>query len=283
MHAFPAPAGTNPRVSVCMPVFNGATFLREAVTSVLAQTYRDFELCVFDNASTDSTWEILESFRDPRIRSVRNPENIGAERNWNLALEAANGTYLKMLHHDDLLEPTCLAEQVMALERHPGAVLAFSSRTIIGTNSQRIMTRIPPWPQGEVPAQEIVQGCLRAGTNLVGECCGVLVRSHAARATGGFNGRIPYVIDLDYWVRLLKHGSGYCLKAPLASYRISPDQWSAAIGKKQCRQFIEFMDHLAASGLWPVGRWAQVRGKAMAYRNQWLRMLVYRCLALAGR
>jgi glycosyltransferase involved in cell wall biosynthesis len=266
-----------------MPVYNGETYLRQAVASVLAQTYRNFQLLVFDDASSDASWSILNGFSDPRIRLVRNDRNLGPEGNWNAALAAGSGQYLKLFHQDDLLAPRCLAQQVAALEHCPGAVLAFSARTIIRPNGTRILTRAAPWPEGEVEAGVILRRCLRAGTNLIGEPSSVLFRAETARAAGLFDGRIPYLIDLDYWVRLLDHGSGYCLKSPLASFRISPSQWSAAIGCRQSRQFAAFLDVVAASGRCRLGPWTRGRARLMAFRNQVLRMLVYGLLVGRSR
>ena len=82
-----------PSVSVDLPVFNGADYLAEAVTSILGQTYQDFELLIQDNASTDHTETICREFarRDPRVSYVRNPENLGAIPNYNLVFERARG------------------------------------------------------------------------------------------------------------------------------------------------------------------------------------------------
>jgi hypothetical protein len=167
---------------------------------------------------------------------------------------------------------------VAALEHCPTAVLVFCSRTIIRPDGTRLLDRSAPWSEGEVEARTIVQGCIHSGTNLIGEPSAVLFRTEVARATGTFDGQFPYVIDLDYWLRLLEHGAGYCLKSPLASFRISPNQWSAAIGRRQSRQFIDFLDTLTATGRWRIGAMAKLRGKMMAVRNQFMRLLVYRLL-----
>ena len=167
-----------------MPVYNGQSHLREAVASVLEQTQGNFELLVFDDASTDASWSILTGFSDPRIRLVRHDRNLGPEGNWNAALAAGSGRYLKLFHQDDLLAPECLAQEVAALEACPRAVLAFCSRTIIRPDGTRILTRSAPWPEGEVEAGTILEACLRAGTNLVGEPSAVLFRAKAARAAG---------------------------------------------------------------------------------------------------
>lgn len=265
-----------PLVSVCLPVFNGEPFLQAAVDSVLAQTWQDFELVVFDNASTDGTWALLQSFQDPRIHLHRNDSNLGHEVNWNRALVAARGKYVKIFNHDDLLAPECLAQQVAALESAAEAAMAFCGRVIILADGRPFLRRVAPWPEGPVVPEVIVQDCVRAGTNLVGEPCAVLFRRECALKAGLFDGSIPYLIDLDYWVRLLEHGSGYCMKGQMASFRLSPHQWTAVIGRKQSRQYLDFMDRLLEVGHYRLGALTCLRGRLRARLNGLLRALVYR-------
>lgn len=114
-----------PRVSIGLPVFNGEAFLAPALDSLLAQSYTDFELIVSDNASTDATEAICRdrAARDPRVRYVRNPTNVGATRNFNAVVELARGEYFKWAAHDDLHEPDYLARCVEVLDRDPGVIL----------------------------------------------------------------------------------------------------------------------------------------------------------------
>jgi glycosyltransferase involved in cell wall biosynthesis len=114
-----------PLVSVGLPVFNGENFVAHAIQSVLAQTLTDFELIIQDNASTDRTADICREFAagDPRVRYFRNPRNLGAAPNYNLAYSMARGRYFKWLAHDDYIEPAYLAETSRVLEERPEAVL----------------------------------------------------------------------------------------------------------------------------------------------------------------
>ncbi|HEU4624259.1 MAG TPA: glycosyltransferase family 2 protein [Steroidobacteraceae bacterium] len=114
-----------PRVSVGMPVYNGENFIAEAIASVLAQTLTDLELIIQDNASTDRTAEICAHFaaNDPRVRYFRNPRNLGAAPNYNLAYQMARGRYFKWLAHDDRLTPRYLEVTARALDERPDAVL----------------------------------------------------------------------------------------------------------------------------------------------------------------
>jgi len=120
-----------PRVSIGLPVYNGEGFLKEALESLLRQTYREFELIISDNASSDLTEEICRDYagRDERIRYYRNDNNVGAAKNFNQTFELATGKYFKWAAHDDICAPEFMARCVEVLDRDPAVVLCFS-RTI---------------------------------------------------------------------------------------------------------------------------------------------------------
>ncbi|OLC77071.1 MAG: hypothetical protein AUH78_05100 [Gemmatimonadetes bacterium 13_1_40CM_4_69_8] len=117
---------TSPRVSVGVPVHNGERYLGEALDSLLAQTFEDFELIVCDNASTDRTGDIARSYaaKDRRVRYACNEQNLGANRNFRRTFELSSGEYFRWTSADDLAGPELLARCVEVLDRDPGAVLA---------------------------------------------------------------------------------------------------------------------------------------------------------------
>ena len=129
-----------PRVSLCMPVFNGENFIEEALDSIGQQDFEDYELIVTDNASTDSTEEIVRRYAatDNRIRYVRNETNIGAAENYNLGFRLARGTYIKWMAHDDTLSPDFLRKTVALLDEHPSISIAFGRTQCIDGDSNAI-------------------------------------------------------------------------------------------------------------------------------------------------
>lgn len=129
-----------PRVALGMPVYNGQKYLCAALESILEQAYRNFELVICDNASTDSTETICREFaaRDRRIRYVRNPTNLGAHPNYNRTFELSSGKYFKWVPHDDVLDPHYLEACVAALEQHPDAVLCQTDLDFIDGEGKRI-------------------------------------------------------------------------------------------------------------------------------------------------
>ena len=130
-----------PRVSVGMPVYNGERFLGEALDSLLSQTFKDFELVISDNASTDTTEEICREYarRDSRIRYFRSEENQGAAWNFNQVFALSSGAYFKWFAHDDVLAPSYLERCVELLDSSdPSVVLVYPQR-IVMTNDGRVL------------------------------------------------------------------------------------------------------------------------------------------------
>jgi len=127
-----------PRVSIGLPVFNGENYLEEALDSILAQTYSDFELIISDNASTDRTEEICRAYaaRDERIRYFRNETNLGAAKNYNRVFELSSGEYFRWAAHDDLCAPEHLERCVEILDREPDVVLCYPKTSIIDEHGE---------------------------------------------------------------------------------------------------------------------------------------------------
>ena len=126
------------KVSIGLPVYNGEPFLRETLDAILAQTYRDFELIISDNASTDATAQICRqyAFNDKRIRYYPMEENIGASRNFNRVFQLSSGQYFKWAAHDDLIASSYLAQCVEVLDRDRSVVLCYSQVQIINERGQ---------------------------------------------------------------------------------------------------------------------------------------------------
>jgi len=128
-----------PKVTIGMPVYNGATTIRRALDGLLAQSFDDFELIISDNASTDATAEICQEYaaRDSRVRYVRQSENIGASMNFRFVLFEADTPYFMWVAADDLWAPSFLARHFAVLEADPGIVLS-QSRVLFTMNGHPI-------------------------------------------------------------------------------------------------------------------------------------------------
>jgi glycosyltransferase involved in cell wall biosynthesis len=123
----------NPYVSVCLPVYNGERFVREAIRSILEQTFEDLELIISDNASTDGTGAICRDVasRERRVRYVRSEVNRGLAWNHNSAFRLARGRYVMWTGHDDVMDEEYIGACVEVLDRDPGLVLCFANENHI--------------------------------------------------------------------------------------------------------------------------------------------------------
>lgn len=117
-----------PQISIGMPVYNGEKFINEAIDSVLAQTFTDFELIISDNDSTDRTADICKEYclKDSRIRYVRQPRNIGGQENFKFVLDEARADYFMWAAADDSSDPAFIEKLHSVFLQHPNVVLAMS-------------------------------------------------------------------------------------------------------------------------------------------------------------
>jgi glycosyltransferase involved in cell wall biosynthesis len=285
---FESPDANGPRnpplVSVCIPAYRGGAVLGRTIESVLRQTLGDFELIIIDDNSPDDTVRVVESFRDPRVRLLRNQSNLGPEGNWSRCLTEARGRYFKLLPQDDVLDPECLAKQVAVLQNDSDEQLAlvFCARRVIDAKDRDVVTRgYPGSGGGRIASQDVIRQCARRGTNLLGEPGAVLFRLSIARRVGRFDASCAYVVDLDYWYRLLQHGDAYYLPERLAAFRVSSGSWSVAIGARQYDDFRRFLEKYRSLPQYGLGAFDVLVGKTMAGVNNVLRLMAYR--ALIGR
>lgn len=130
----------SPQVSIGLPVYNGESFLEEAIESVLNQTYENIELVISDNASTDSTEQICRAYaeKDARVKYFRSETNYGASWNYNRTFELSRGKYFRWHAADDVLAPELVEKSVELLEARPEVVLVFSWVLDIDGNGQEL-------------------------------------------------------------------------------------------------------------------------------------------------
>lgn len=132
--------GASLRLSIGVPVYNGAKYIRETLDSILAQTFTDFELIISDNASTDATQAICEEYvrRDPRVRYFRNAKNLGPGPNYNRCVDVARGELFKWQAADDLIEPTFCQRCIEMLDANPQMSAVYTQTRCIDLDSKLI-------------------------------------------------------------------------------------------------------------------------------------------------
>jgi glycosyltransferase involved in cell wall biosynthesis len=218
-----------PLVSICTPAYNAAPWIGEAIESALTQTWPHFELLVCDDASTDTTLAIARSYSDRRLRVETNDVRLGKSRNQNRTIDLSSGHYVKFLHADDKLAPTCLEEMVaVALEdEHIGLVFAPREVEVEGDVDAA-------WHRAYARPHERFEGLARVNdgrelfkqlvqdeleNNWLGEPSAVMVTRRSLSRAGVFNERIHQIEDLDLWLRiLLEHRVGF-VEQSLCVYR----------------------------------------------------------------
>jgi glycosyltransferase involved in cell wall biosynthesis len=268
------------QVTVCIPVYNGDRYIGNAIESVLSQTYTDFELVILNNASTDKTADIIAHYQDARIRVISHPANVGFLANWNRGLTEARGNFCKMLPHDDTLYPTCLERQVAAFEAQRDLALVACARHIIDNTGAVIATRRFNRTKQILSGPAAQRAIIRSGTNPLGEPGAVLFRRALAVQCGVFDGTRLFVIDVDYYCRLLRHGGLCALSEPLCTFRVSSDSTSVRMLHRQAREFISFARAFARTSPGLICKTDIVRACVMAAFNNILRMVFYCYLAL---
>ncbi|HIA51224.1 MAG TPA: glycosyltransferase [Candidatus Melainabacteria bacterium] len=223
-------------ISVCLPVFNGEKFLPEAIESVLAQTYSNFELLISDDCSTDSSAAIIARYaeQDKRIRFWKNEKRLGLFHNYNQCIANCQGEYIKPFAQDDLWQPNMLIECARVLSAHPDVALVSTRRSIIGgdgkeLSGEQLISPADLFPgQVVIPRTEVVARSLFPLENFIGEPCTVMFRSE--HSSYGFSTDLRQLGDLEYWLRLLRNGDYVFINEPLASFRKHKDGASASNG-----------------------------------------------------
>ncbi|MCF7821487.1 MAG: glycosyltransferase [Mariprofundaceae bacterium] len=124
----------NPLVTIALPVYNGAATLKPAVHSILKQSFKNWELIILDDASTDNSLEVIRSFDDPRIRLVEGEANAGLSARLNMAVDLASGRYFARMDQDDVSYPDRIKKQLDYLQTHPEVDLLATSYAVFNDN-----------------------------------------------------------------------------------------------------------------------------------------------------
>ena len=206
---------SNPRVSVVLPVFNGATYIIEAVTSVLEQTFNDFELLVIDDGSTDSTRDLLAPLAadDARLKVLAEPHR-GLVGSLNYGISIARGDLIARMDADDAALPNRFADQVAYLDAHPDCVVVGTSILKVNADGQPAKRSATPW---QLPTFDPLSFPPQIG--------GVphptaMIRAAALAVVGGYRPYFYNAEDRDLWARLWRIGRIYQLPDVALRYRV---------------------------------------------------------------
>jgi glycosyltransferase involved in cell wall biosynthesis len=213
-----------PTVSICIPIYKKTPFLKETVSGVVAQSYKNWELILCINSSMEIADNIRDDLsleiQDSRIKIIVDGARRNMAENWNAAISASTGDFLKLLCHDDLLYVDCLERQVKALQEHSDAVLVSGARTIINSKGKPLFKRSGITKSDLYDGKKMIRRCILAGANIIGDPVCVMWRRSATDQLGYFDPSVVYCTDMEYWLRLLSIGDLYYDTDPVGFYRI---------------------------------------------------------------
>jgi len=202
-----------PTISVILPIYNCELYIKEAVDSVLNQTFRDFELIIIDDCSTDSTLKIIKSYQDSRIKLIEKEKNSGYTDSLNMAIKLAKGKYIARMDGDDICMPERFAKQVEFLNANCEVILCGTAIQII--DSEKVLKH--PLTHEEI----LVKLCF--GTSFCHPS--VMVRKEIL-LENNYDKSFEPAEDFELWTRLAFLGKLANLDAVLLQYREHPNQIS---------------------------------------------------------
>jgi glycosyltransferase involved in cell wall biosynthesis len=213
--------GNPPLVSILVPSYNGAAFLREALDSLVAQTYPNVEIILLDDASSDGTPEIAADYAG-KISYVRQPSNLGIYDNVNVGIARARGSLIATYHADDIYLPTIVEAQVAYLQAHPEVGAVFCSNIFVDAHGREYdRISLPQDVRGEQPLDyPVVLNALLKYKNRFLVCPTAMVRASVHEDVGAYRqARYRNTADLEMWLRIARRHPIAVLESHLMKYR----------------------------------------------------------------
>ena len=195
-------------ITVCLPTYNASRFIGETLESLCNQTYKNIEILVGDNASTDDTYEIIKKYqeKDSRVSYYKNEENLGYSENCNKLISHSKGEYIAIYHSDDIYDLTIIEKEVKALDENLDLAGVFTLANQIdekGENSEEM--KCPLDLKGEylykINVHEFIDNVLlKDGSPLI--CPTSMIRKKIYEEMGGYDLVLKYIEDQDMWARI---------------------------------------------------------------------------------
>ena len=241
---------TKPLVSICIPTYNSAEFLREMLDSIVNQTYKNIEVIISDNASSDNTAEIAGEYAEKYDFSFSiNEKNIGAGNNFNKLIDLAQGEYIAIYHADDIYKPAIIAESVRALNSDEKTGFVGTMANVIDDKGNYLYDYfLPPYlktlEKSSYNFEELYFSIIKAKINsLAFVTPSIMIKRKVYETVGKFIVSDVYKSAGDYelWLRISRKFNFAVIDKKLMSYRIHPGQGS----EHECRQNIDIPDIIA--------------------------------------
>ncbi len=246
----------DPLVSFVVPCYKLAHLLPECVNSILAQTYRDFEILIMDNCSPDNTPEVAGSFNDPRVKHIRNEANLGHICNFNKGITLSRGKYVWLISADDLLRSRHVLERFVDLmERNPCVGYVFCRAVALRDGKEE---GIVQW--ADCGDEDHISNGQTFLARLIRSNCIVMssgmVRKECYDKVTLFPLDMPHACDWYLWCVLALHYQVAYLSEPMVCFRLHEESLATLLSREDARIFVA--DELRV--LWRVGRQAELAG-----------------------
>ena len=206
------------KVSIQMCTYNRAQFIEKAIKSVLSQTFKDWELIILDDASTDNTEEIIQKYlQDERIKYFKNEQNLGITKNRNKSLSLSNGEYVAVLDSDDYwIDNNKLQDQVDFLDNNKDHVLVGTDAIIVNKDDKKIRDRIYEQDDVKIKNKLLTRNQFFHSS--------IMYRKNEVIASGSYDENLPIWEDYDLWLKLgIKHKLGNIHKS-MTAYKVHNNQ-----------------------------------------------------------
>jgi glycosyltransferase involved in cell wall biosynthesis len=210
-----------PKISVVIPAYNAELTIKETIESVQKQTFADFELIIINDGSTDGTLEKLQSVDDSRLK-IFSYQNGGLSVARNRGVVHATGEFIAFLDADDLWAPDKLELQLVALEQHPEAGVAYSWTYFMNEKENCLFPGSRSFYEGNVYKHLLIKNFIANGSN-------PLIRRAAIESVGGFDPELSHFADWDYWLRIAHNWSFVVIPKYQIYYRQSSRTMSSRV------------------------------------------------------
>lgn len=214
----------NELMSIAIPAYNNGNYIGETIESILLQSYKNIELVIVDDNSSDDTYQVLQKYaeKDERVRIYKNETNLGMAGNWNRCLELCTGEYMKLVCADDLLAPNMIERELEIFKEHPEVVLVGSDTRLVD-----LQGRYKGWyrrykKSGIIDGKEVIRKGFFS-QDYFGAPQANAFRRSAYEKVGGFSSEFHYIVDYDFFVEIAKLGKIYIIHEPLNYFRVRGD------------------------------------------------------------
>ena len=226
-----------PKISILLSSYNHSKYLAESINSVLEQTFTDFELIIYDDGSTDESWKIIESYKDPRIKKFH--KTINPVTDW---LSISQGEYIAIHHSDDVWESIKLEKQVSFLDSHPDIGAVFSNAFPIGEDSKPLRDETHFYSDVFNQPNRTRYEWLNFFFFNINALChpSVLIRKNCYEECGFYKSFLAQFPDLDMWVRLCMKYDIHVLPERLVRFRVRKGELNASGDRPETRKRSQF-------------------------------------------